>query len=92
MSGTAVTIVLGFLLATAFGAFFHLIFGGPAGRIVQYILASCVGFLLGHLIGSWLNIDYFKLGPIYLLSASVGSWMLLMLGKWLWSPAPLADG
>lgn len=83
MSGTASTVVLGFLLATAYGAAFHVLLGGPARRIVLYVLAAWLGFALGHFAGNMLGIDLLKLGPLQLLSASVGAWVALIVSWWL---------
>lgn len=84
MSGAGAGIVLSFLLATAFATFFHVLFGGSAGRIVLYIVMSFVGFMVGHFIGRFLQINWLKLGAINLLSASIGSWLLLFFSRWLW--------
>lgn len=84
MMGTASGLILGFLLATAYGAGFHLILGGPARRIVLYTLASWIGFALGHFLGDLLNIAILKLGAVHLFSASLGAWIALISG-WLLS-------
>ena len=83
MSGTAAPIVLGFLLATAYGAGFHVLLGGAARRILLYILASWIGFILGHILGDLLNITLFKLGVLHLFSASLGAWIALIASWWL---------
>ena len=83
MTGTASALVLGFLLSTAYGAAFHLLIGGPARRILLYILASWMGFTLGHFLGDLLNISLFKLGALYLFSASLGAWIALIASWWL---------
>ncbi len=83
MTGTASALVLGFLLSTAYGAAFHLLLGGPARRILLYVLASWMGFALGHFLGDLLNIALFKLGALYLFSASLGSWIALIASWWL---------
>jgi hypothetical protein len=82
MTNLAGGVVLGFLLATAYGAGFHFFVGGPARHIVLYVLASWLGFALGHLLGDWLGITTLKLGAIHLLSASLGSWIALF-GSWI---------
>jgi hypothetical protein len=79
MTNLAGGVVLGFLLATAYGAGFHFFIGGPARHIVLYVLASWLGFALGHLLGDWLGITTLKLGTIHLLSASLGSWIALIM-------------
>ena len=83
MDGIAAALILGFLLATAYGAGFHLILGGPAKRILLYVGAAWVGFLLGQVIGAVLNISLFKMGALYLFSASLGSWIALISSRWL---------
>jgi hypothetical protein len=83
MSGAAAPLVLSFLLATAYGAAFHLIFGGPARRILLYLLAAWLGFTIGHILGEWFNIRFLTLGVVNLLSASLGAWLALLLSRWL---------
>ena len=60
MSGTASSIILAFLLATAYGTLFHLLIGGPARRLFLYVVVSWLGFAAGHFIGEMLQIDWFK--------------------------------
>ncbi len=83
MGGTASSLVLALLLATAYGALFHFLTGGGTRRLLMYILASWAGFAIGHLSGQVLQMDLLKLGPLYLLSASVGSWIAILLSWWL---------
>ena len=78
MNGTASGLVLGFLLATSYGAAFHLLLGGPPRKIVLYVLAAWVGFVLGHFIGDFLGIELLKLGVVHLFSASLGAWIALV--------------
>lgn len=82
MAVTASGVVLGFLLATAYGAGFHTLLGGPARRILIYVIASWIGFGAGHFLGDFLNIAILELGAVQLLSASVGAWFALVL-SWL---------
>ena len=82
MSIAASGFVLGFLLATAYGAAFHFIVGGPARQILLYILASWIGFTVGHFLGDFLNLELFKLGTLHLFSASLGAWIALIASRW----------
>jgi uncharacterized membrane protein YeaQ/YmgE (transglycosylase-associated protein family) len=75
--------ILGFLLATAYGAGFHLIMGGPARRVLLYVLAAWVGFAIGHFLGDFLNLQLFRLGALHLFSASLGAWIALIASWWL---------
>lgn len=83
MNGTASALVLGFLLATAYGAGFHFLLGGPSRRIILYLLAAWMGFAIGHFLGDLLNIELFKLGALHLFSASLGAWIALIASWWL---------
>ena len=83
MSGTASSLVLALLLATAYGALFHFLIGGPTRRLLMYILVAWLGFIAGHFVGQVLNVDFLKLGPLYLFSASAGAWIALFGSWWL---------
>jgi hypothetical protein len=83
MSGTASSLILALLLATAYAALFHFLTGGSLRRLVLYILTSWLGFAVGHIVGQVLRFDWLKLGPLYLLSASVGAWVALYGARWL---------
>ena len=83
MTINASGIILGFLLATVYGAAFHLIMGGPARRIILYILAAWVGFAIGHFVGDLINLEFLKLGVLHLFSASLGAWIALIASWWL---------
>jgi uncharacterized membrane protein YeaQ/YmgE (transglycosylase-associated protein family) len=84
MTTAASGLVLGFLLATAYGALFHLLLGGRPRKLVLYILAAWVGFALGHLLGDLLGLDLLKLGAVHLFSATLGAWIAL-LSSWFLS-------
>jgi hypothetical protein len=86
MTVTAAGIVLGFLLSTAYGAGFHFLVGGPPRKILVYLVASWAGFTIGHFVGDLMGIDLFKLGAVHLLTASLGSWIALMISWFLSKP------
>ncbi len=83
MMTAASGLILGFLLATAYGAGFHLLLGGPARRIILYLVAAWIGFALGHVVGDLLNLNWLRLGALQLFSASVGAWVALFISRWL---------
>ena len=86
--GSASGLVLGFLLASAYGAIFHLVFGGPVRHILLYLGAAWAGFFIGQLVGDFLNFEILKLGKIHLVSASLGAWLLLLGTRWLAGQQP----
>jgi hypothetical protein len=92
MNGAAAGLIFTFLLATAYGAGFHLLVGGPARRLPLYILASWLGFTIGHFLGAVVGITWFKLGTVHLLTASLGSWFTLALARWLSRPEEAEPG
>jgi hypothetical protein len=81
--GAASALVLGFLLASIYGAAFHLVFGGPAKHILLYLGAAWLGFFIGQFVGDFMNFELLKLGKIHLVSASVGAWATLLAAHWL---------
>jgi len=83
MNTIAAGLVLGFLISTIYGALFHLLVGGKPRRLLLYVLASWIGFVLGHFLGDLLGIEALKLGTIHLLAASIGSWTALILAWFL---------
>jgi fucose permease len=83
MSGTASSLVLALLLATAYGSLFHFLIGGPTRRLLLYILVAWIGFIIGHFVGQILVVNWLKLGPLYLFSASLGAWIALFGSWWL---------
>jgi len=82
MTTTASGLVLGFILATLYGAGFHLIIGGRPRKIILYLTASWVGFAIGHFVGDFIGIETLKLGAVHLLTASLGSWLALLI-SWI---------
>ena len=83
MPESASGVVLGFRLASFYGAAFHLVFGGPIKRILVYLAAAWVGFFIGQFVGDFLNFELLKLGKIHLASASIGAWAMLLAAWWL---------
>jgi len=73
----------GALIATLFGAAFHLVAGGDGRRLGLYVLAGWLGFALGHIVGGWSGVTAGRLGPLNLLTATVGSWTALLAARWL---------
>ncbi|MEM8857825.1 MAG: hypothetical protein AAGD96_05865 [Chloroflexota bacterium] len=81
-------VVLSIILAVAYGAAFHVLVGGSLPSIILYLIASLAGFIIGHFVGRFLGIELFRLGAVYLLPASIGSWVLLIFTRWFINPPP----
>jgi hypothetical protein len=72
------TATFGFILATLFGAMFHLIVGGDARRLALFLLSGWVGFGLGHLLGVIFQVNILNIGTLRLLSAATGAIVALI--------------
>ncbi|MBX3061751.1 MAG: hypothetical protein U0528_16715 [Anaerolineae bacterium] len=79
----APSIVLGFILATIYGAVFHVIFGGDLRRMALFLLASWLGFTLGQLFGSVGGVRVLAIGQVNIFSATLGSWLALFATHFL---------
>ena len=80
---TIPALLIGMLIATLYGAAFHLWRGGGFGRLILYILLGWIGFWAGHLIGTRLGWSFASLGPLRLGMATVTSAVFLLVGHWL---------
>ncbi len=77
------TAIFGFILATLFGAGFHIIVGGDARRLALFLLAGWIGFGLGHLLGIMFSVDIFNIGTLHIASASLGAILALISAHFL---------
>ncbi len=75
--------LLSFLLATAYGAGFHLLFGGPIRKLLLYLVAAWMGFALGQWTGATFDLAVLDIGPVHAFAASLGAWLALFLTRWL---------
>lgn len=80
-------IFFGMILATIYGAAYHLLRGGGLGRLIFDLLLAWVGFWLGQFIAEMLGIHIFRVGQINLAAASIISLLFLIAGNWLRLPA-----
>lgn len=76
------SLVLGFILATLYGALFHLVSGGDARRLALFFLAGWIGFALGHITGDLLNVNFFDIGPLNAFNATIGAGIAL-IAAWI---------
>ena len=71
------TTIFGFILATLFGAGFHIVVGGDARRLALFLLAGWIGFGLGHLVGVIFSINVFNIGTLHIAAAVLGAALAL---------------
>jgi len=77
------TLTFGFILATLYGAMFHFMLGGDMRRLALYLLASWIGFALGQVIGGTLGISLLSIGSLYILPATLGAVIALVMAYFL---------
>ncbi len=73
--------VFSFILATLYGAAFHLVSGGDARRLALFLLAAWLGFGMGHVLGEVFNVMLLDIGPLHILSATIGAWLALVVAR-----------
>jgi hypothetical protein len=76
-------ILLSALIAGIYGALFHLWRGRMLRELPLYLIASGIGFALGQLVGNLIGLDLLTIGPIHIVEASLGSWVMLFVARWL---------
>jgi len=79
-------VTLGFILATLFGAVFHLVVGGDTRRLALFLLCSWTGFALGHILGTIFEINLFNIGSLRIAAASMGAALALIIAHFLSAP------
>jgi len=77
---TLPALLFGVLIASLYGAVYHLIRDGRPGRLVLYLVFSWVGFAAGHLLAAWREWVFLSVGPINFGLATLGSLLLLVGG------------
>ncbi len=69
--------VLAFLLASAYGLVFFLIFGHGWLRLVAYWVGGVAGFFLGQVLASFVGLALFNIGEMNLVEGTLVSWFTL---------------
>jgi hypothetical protein len=83
LSISSPALVLSIIMASAYGALFHLWKGEAAKDLLIYLAAGLVGFGLGQLAGSTLGLGIFMIGQVHVVEASLICWLILFIAKWL---------
>ena len=76
-------LLFGFVISTLYGAAFHLIRGGGAGRLLLYLLLAWAGFWSGQFLAAQWGWTFASLGPLHLGMATLASLLFLAVGNWL---------
>ena len=73
----------GTILAGLYGAIFHFWRGGRLGKLLLFLLIGWAGFWAGQIVAVLTGLQFLQVGPIYLGTASLFSFLVLGLGSWL---------
>jgi len=76
---TIPALFFGFVIASLYGALFHMVRGGSPVRLLLFMALSWLGFALGHIIGIWRGWILFPIGPLNFGAATIGSILSLAL-------------
>lgn len=71
--------LFGFIIATLLGAAFHLVMGGDARRLALFLLAGWLGFSLGQILGTILEINLLSIGTLRIVPAVIGALTALLI-------------
>lgn len=77
------SLLLSSLIAGIYAALFHLWRGRTFRELPLYLVAAIAGFALGDLVGDAIGLDIFMIGPLHIIEASLGSWGMLFIARWL---------
>lgn len=75
------SVVFSFILATLYGAAFHVLSGGDARRLALFLLAAWMGFALGQGFGDAIAFSLLDIGALHMLPATVGAWLALVVAR-----------
>ena len=76
-------LLLSSLIAGIYGTLFHLWRGRTFRELPLYLVAAVLGFVLGEMAGDAIGLDIFMIGPTHIIEASLGSWGMLFIARWL---------
>jgi hypothetical protein len=77
----AIIIIL--ILAILYGTLFHLWKGKTWRDLGAFILIALIGFIIGQLIGVFLQLDVLKLGQVHIIEGTLFAWLLMLAFVWL---------
>ena len=80
---TLPTLLIGILLSTLYGAIYHLVRDGGAGRLLLFLFLGWIGFWAGHFLAESFSLTFASLGQLRLGLATLGSFAFMLVGDWL---------
>lgn len=80
---TIPSLVFALMIASLYGALYHLIRGGGLGRLLLFMIFGWTGFAAGHFLGIWRDWILLPLGELNLGLSTLGSLFFLVVGDWV---------
>lgn len=71
------------ILATLYGAAFHLWRGGGPGRLLLYLILAWAGFAAGQYLGMHFKVTFGRVGFVHAVLGTLFSFIFLGIGYWL---------
>ena len=75
---TIPSMIFALLIASLYGALYHLIRGGGPGRVFSNLFFSWLGFALGHFVGVWQEWVLIPIGQLNFGLSTLGSLVVLV--------------
>ena len=83
---TIQSLLLGWLIASACGALFHLLRGDRLPRMVLYLITAWGAFFIGHFISELLDWNFMRVGTLNLFPALLATFIGLFAASILAGP------
>lgn len=80
---TIPSLIFALLIASLYGALYHLIRGGGLGRLLLFLIFGWTGFAAGHFLGIWRGWILLPVGELNLGLSTLGSIFFLIVGDWV---------
>lgn len=80
---TIPSLLFALMIASLYGALYHLIRGGGLGRLLLFMIFGWTGFAAGHFLGIWRDWVFLPLGELNLGLSTLGSLFFLLVGDWV---------
>jgi hypothetical protein len=82
MSDIAPALTLSLILGALYGALFHLLWGRSARGLLRALLVGVGGFLVGEAGARVLRFDWWMVGDVHAVLASLVAWSGLVIDHW----------
>ncbi len=75
--------LLSLILGAIYGTLFHLWRGKSFQDLVIYFCTGIIGFAFGQAVGNLMGLEFFLIGSLHVVEATIISWISLFVIQWL---------